>query len=216
MRTIIRSGAIFCAVILVCGFQSFAFAADAKIVEVRDNQLVVEGVKQPQLFGAELQYFRLRGGYEANVPRARVLALWNKALDRMVEAGMNTVSFYIPWDFHEYDEGKFDFTGTADADGDGRADYPSRDVITFFKLIADHGITRIMVRPGPYINAEWGFLGFGAIPEWFHKKFPSSHMRNPYGLTTKLYDYHNADLLKHSGLWFSALNQQVLKNQMGP
>ncbi|MBC7540367.1 MAG: beta-galactosidase [Bacteriovorax sp.] len=193
-------------------FSSTAFSQ----VEVRENQLVVDGTKQPQLFGAELQYFRLRGGYGMNVPRAKVIALWNKALDRLVEAKMNAISFYIPWDFHEYAEGKFDFTGTADTDGDGNPDYPARDLVTFFKLVKAHGITRIMVRPGPYINAEWGFLGFGAVPKWFHDKFPNSHMRTPYGQRSRLYDYANPDLLRYSALWFKALHEQVLNEQMGP
>lgn len=185
-------------------------------VEVKGNHLVVDGTPQPQLFGAEVQYFRLRGGYGPNVPRERVLALWNRALDFFVAAKMNAISFYIPWDFHEYAEGKFDFTGTADEDGDGVPDYPSRDLITFFKLIEEHGITRIMVRPGPYINAEWGFLGFGAIPLWFHQKYPNSHMRTPYGQRTRLYDYHNQDFLRHSTQWFKVLKEKVLEERMGP
>ncbi len=185
-------------------------------VEFRDHQLVIDGKSQPQLFGAEVQYFRLRGGYGPNVPRSKVLALWNKALDHFVDAKMNAISFYIPWDFHEYAEGQFDFTGSVDQDGDGRPDYPSRDLITFFKLIEERGISRIMVRPGPYINAEWGFLGFGAIPSWFHDKYPDSHMRAPYGHRSRLYDYHNPDLLHHTALWFKALHQQVLSQFMGP
>jgi hypothetical protein len=185
-------------------------------VEIRAGQLLIDGQKQPQLFGAELQYFRLRGGYERNVPRERVIALWNKALDRMVEARMNAISFYIPWDFHEYAEGEFDFTGTVDEDGDGRPDYPSRDLVTFFKLIADHGIRHILVRPGPYINAEWGFLGFGAIPPWFHEKYPASHMMHQTGIRSALFDYLNPDFLRHTRLWFEALYERVLREQMGP
>ena len=185
-------------------------------IAIQHNQLIVDGITQPQLFGAEIQYFRLRGGYGPNQPRAQVIALWNKALDRAVEAGINAVSFYIPWDFHEYAEGKFDFTGTVDADGDGNPDYPSRDVITFFKLVEQHGIHRIMVRPGPYINAEWGYLGFGAIPSWFSDKFPESHMVSPEGLRTKLFDYASPALLKYTRRWFTALNEQVLKAEMGP
>ncbi len=188
--------------------------SQSRRVEIINNRLSVDGEPQPQLFGAEIQYFRLRGGYGPNVPRTKVLQLWEKTLDHAVKAKMNSVSFYIPWDFHEYAEGKFDFTGTVDEDGDGQPDYPSRDILTFFKIIADHGITRIMVRPGPYINAEWGFLGFGAIPSWFNEKFPNSHMRSPYGLRTKLYDYHNVDLKHYTQLWFKALNEQVLASQM--
>jgi len=197
-------------------FESVSWAGSERIVTVKENQLVVDDEKQPQLFGAEVQYFRLRGGYGPNISRERVLAVWNKALDYLVQAKMNAISFYIPWDFHEYAEGKFDFTGTADVDHDGLPDYPSRDIITFFKLIADRGITRIMVRPGPYINAEWGFLGFGAIPSWFHEKFPDSHMKSPYGLRTKLYDYHNENLIRYSFKWFKELNNQVLNARMGP
>ena len=97
------------------------FAAP-RTVSILDHQLVVDGIKQPMLFGAELQYFRLRGGYGPNIPREKVLDHWGKALDRMVEAKMNAISFYIPWDFHEYAEGKFDFNGTVDQDNDGNAD----------------------------------------------------------------------------------------------
>lgn len=202
--------ALFAFILLV---SNFAISAN---VDFTENQLLLDGEAQPQLWGAELQYFRLRGGYEKNISREKVIALWNKALDRMVEAKMNTVSFYIPWDFHEYADGKYDFTGTVDEDKDGNADYPSRDIFTFFKLIEEHGIHRIMVRPGPYINAEWGFLGFGAVPKWFHEKFPDSHMSNRSGFRTRLYDYHNPDFLKYSERWFSVLYRDVLHKYMGP
>lgn len=191
-------------------------ASIAGIVEVRDNQLFVDNLAQPQLYGAELQYFRLRGGTAKNIPRDQVIALWNQALDRMVEANMNTISFYIPWDFHEYANGQFDFTGTVDEDGDGKADYPSRDLVTFFRLIKEHGIKHIMVRPGPYINAEWGFLGFGPVPEWFHQQYPDSHMSSPQGQRTKLYDYSNPDFRQHSRRWLKALYDQVLVHYIGP
>jgi hypothetical protein len=194
---------------------SFCALADHSVT-VTNNQLTIDGAKQPQLFGAEVQYFRLRGGYGPNVPRDQVIALWNQALDRVVEAKMNAVSFYIPWDFHEYQEGKFDFTGTADDDGDGQPDYPSRDVLTFIRLIKEHGIRHILVRPGPYINAEWGFLGFGAVPEWFQDKYPNSHMQSSWGWNTKLFDYHNADFQAKTQAWFTAVYNQVLKPNMGP
>lgn len=187
--------------------QSFAY----KTVAVKNNQLYLNGEAQPILFGAELQYFRLRGGYGPNVAPNVVHETWVRALSQMREAGMNTISFYIPWDFHEYAEGQFDFDGTADEDRDGRPDYPSRNVIGFLKLVKEFGFDKIMVRPGPYINAEWGFLGFGAIPKWFHDKYPDSHMRNSSGLKTKLYDYHNSDFLLHTQKWFQALHEGVLK-----
>ncbi|MBX2989005.1 MAG: beta-galactosidase [Bdellovibrionaceae bacterium] len=190
--------------------------AQAGTVEFRQNQLHIDGVPQPQLYGAEVQYFRLRGGNGRNIPRETVIALWEKALDRFVEAKMNAISFYIPWDFHEYAEGRFDFDGTADEDGDGRPDYPSRDVKTFIRMIEARGIRHIMARPGPYINAEWGFLGFGAIPLWFHDKYPDSHAVNPQGLRSTVYSYSSPDLLRHARLWLQQVHAQVLKPEIGP
>ncbi len=122
------------------------------------------------------------------------------------------VSFYIPWDFHEPVEGKFDFDGTTDEDGDGNPDYPSRDVKTFIRMIKERGFKYIMVRPGPYINAEWGHLGFGAIPLWFETKYPDSHMRDSLGRRTKLFDYHDPIFLEKTKLWF----KQVYKNIIEP
>lgn len=190
--------------------------ASAGAVEIRESGLFIDGEAQPQLYGAELQYFRLRGGQGRNIPRERVIALWDKALEHMKSARMNMLSFYIPWDFHEYKEGHFDFEGTADEDGDGNPDYPSRDVKTFIHMAVEKGFTRLMARPGPYINAEWGFLGFGAIPLWFHEKYPDSHMQNAKGYRAPLYDYFNPDLRRHTELWFKAVHENVLRSHIGP
>ncbi len=202
--------------VLVALVGVWSISASAGVIRFSDKQLFIDEQPQPQLFGAELQYFRMRGGLGRNVPRADVMALWSKAIDRMVEAHMNTVSFYIPWDFHEYQEGKFDFDGTVDEDGDGKPDYPSRDVKTFIKLILEKGIHNIMVRPGPYVNAEWGFLGFGAIPLWFHEKYPESHMHSARGQRTMLYDYFDPDFRRHTKIWFERVYQDVIKSYIGP
>lgn len=187
----------------------------AKTYSIHDDQLWLDNEAQGQIFGAEIQYFRLRGGNGPNVPREKVIALWNKVLDRAVEAGMNTISFYTPWDFHEYAEGHFDFDGTVDEDGDGNPDYPSRDLRTFIKLIEQHGIKNIVVRPGPYINTEWGFLGFGAVPLWFHKKYPNSHAQNSLGQRTPLYSYSDPDFLRLSRVWIETIYNQVFKENIG-
>lgn len=211
---------VFCASFLSITAMNAAISAipsecRAGVVEIKENTLHIDGQPQPQLFGAEVQYFRLRGGQGRNIPREKVIALWNKALDQLVATGANAISFYIPWDFHEYAPGKFDFDGAADEDGDGLADFPSRDVKTWFKLIEAHGIRHVMARPGPYINAEWGFLGFGAVPLWFHERFPDSHMLNSRGQRTTLYSYNNPDFAKAWKNWLTAVYHGVLKEQIG-
>jgi hypothetical protein len=186
-----------------------------KLVIVNDGTLYIDGFSYPLIYGAEIQYFRLRGGPGKNIPKKVVIDLWNKVLDRVNEAGMNAVSFSIPWDFHEYADGKFDFDGSVDEDKDGNPDYPSRDIKTFFKLIENHNIKLIMVKPGPYIKSDWGFSGVGAIPLWFHEKYPDSHMLNSEGDKNKLFDYHEENFQNHVRLWFLNLYKEVLFDKIG-
>jgi hypothetical protein len=186
-----------------------------QLVTVNDGILSIDGQNVPIIYGAEIQYFRLRGGAGKNLPKKSVIDLWNRVLDRVVEAEMNAVSISIPWDFHEYVEGKFDFDGTVDEDHDGNPDYPSRDLKTFFKLVENHKIKIIMIKPGPYIKADWGFSGEGAVPLWFHENYPDSHMMNSDGLKNKLFDYNDEVFQNHVNLWFQALYREVLFDKIG-
>lgn len=184
-------------------------------VEIRDHQLWMDGNPEPQLYGVEIQYFRLNGGSSRNAPREKVLDLWNKALEHAYEMRANAISLAIPWDFHEYAPGRFDFDGSVDEDGDGNADYPARDLKTFLDMVENYGFRRILVRPGPHIGTGWGFTGFTSIPEWFHNKYPDSYMQNAQGQRLSAFSYHHPALLTHLNLWFSALYNQVLKDYIG-
>jgi len=50
--------------------------------------------------------------------------LWRSILKLLKQSGVNTTSTYIPWDWHEYEEGKFDFTGQTN---------PARNLIKYIK-----------------------------------------------------------------------------------
>ena len=68
------------------------------MVTLERNQFIVDG--QPfYVYSGEIHYFRLTP------------AQWKLHLKAAKEAGLNTVSSYIPWIWHESEEGKFDFTG---------------------------------------------------------------------------------------------------------
>jgi len=97
--------------------------------------------KRVFLISGEVHYFR--------IPRA----LWKDRLTKSKEAGLNTISTYIPWNYHEYNEGEFDFTGKKDVEG-------------FFELCRELGLY-VIARPGPYICAEWDLGGF---PPWLLNK----------------------------------------------
>ncbi|MFC9292712.1 beta-galactosidase family protein [Streptomyces sp. NPDC057011] len=74
--------------------------------------------------------------------------LWEDRLSRLRAMGVNTVDTYVPWNFHEVAPGKADFTGW-------------RDLGRFLRLAQGLGLDAI-VRPGPYICAEWDFGGLPA------------------------------------------------------
>jgi beta-galactosidase len=99
------------------------------------------------IYSGEVHYFRM--------PKNT----WKDRLKKLKQAGFNSVSFYIPWVWHEVEEGKFDFTGDT---------LPERDVLGFIKMAEDEGIL-IQVRVGPVANAE---LRGEGIPHWLLKKHP--------------------------------------------
>ena len=66
---------------------------------------------------------------------------------------MNTICIYAFWNIHEQKEGKFDFTG-------------NNDVAAFCRLAQKNGMY-VIVRPGPYVCAEWEM---GGLPWWLLKK----------------------------------------------
>lgn len=75
---------------------------------------------------------------------------WQDRLDRLVALGVNTLDTYVAWNFHQPREHQApDFTGW-------------RDLSRFIQLAGHSGLD-VIVRPGPYICAEWDNGGF---PAW--------------------------------------------------
>ena len=90
---------------------------------------------------AELHYPR--------IPRA----YWDHRIKMCKALGMNTICLYVFWNIHEQREGEFDFSGNS-------------DVAAFCRLAQKNGMY-IIVRPGPYVCAEWEM---GGLPWWLLKK----------------------------------------------
>lgn len=74
---------------------------------------------------------------------------WPLILDRMKDLGLRMICTYIPWSVHEAGRGTFDF---------GELD-PSKKVGRFIDLAHQRGL-KVLVRPGPHINAELTYFGF--------------------------------------------------------
>ena len=78
---------------------------------------------------------------------------WEHRIQMCKALGMNAVCIYIFWNIHEQQEGQFDFTG-------------NNDVAEFCRIAQKNGLY-VIVRPGPYVCAEWEM---GGLPWWLLKK----------------------------------------------
>ena len=90
---------------------------------------------------AELHYPRIPRPY------------WEHRIKMCKALGMNTICLYVFWNIHEQKPGEFDFTG-------------QNDVAEFCRLAQKHDMF-VIVRPGPYVCAEWDM---GGLPWWLLKK----------------------------------------------
>ncbi len=71
---------------------------------------------------------------------------WRHRIRMTAAMGCNCISAYLFWNFHEPVEGQFDFSS------------PERNVAEFIRLAAAEKIW-VLIRPGPYVCAEWDFGG---------------------------------------------------------
>lgn len=90
-----------------------------------------------QIISGSIHYFRTVPEY------------WRDRLEKLVNMGCNTVETYIPWNFHEPKRGEFLWEGM-------------RDICRFIETAKELGLYMI-IRPSPYICAEWEF---GGLPAW--------------------------------------------------
>ena len=127
----------------------FPAAPAAKAAIDYDGKGFLLGGKRTFIASGSLHYSR--------VPRA----LWRDRLLRIKRAGFNTVETYAFWNFHELQEGKWNFAG-------------DHDFNAYLKLIHELGMYAI-VRVGPYVCAEWDSGGY---PVWLRFK-PGVRVREP-------------------------------------
>ncbi|WP_232547309.1 glycoside hydrolase family 35 protein [Propioniciclava soli] len=115
-------------------------------LDIVDGGFVRDG-RPHQIISGAVHYFRVHP------------ELWRDRLERVAALGLNTVETYLAWNYHERTPGTIDFSGP-------------RDVRRFIELAGELGLD-VLVRPGPYICAEWDF---GGLPAWL--------MRTPMALRT--------------------------------
>jgi len=67
--------------------------------------------------------------------------------------GLNTIGTYVFWNVHEPEKGVFDFSG-------------NNDIAAFVRTAQEEGLW-VVLRPSPYVCAEWEFGGY---PYWLEKE----------------------------------------------
>lgn len=161
------------------------------MIEIKNKQIIIDG--KPQIIMAgEIHYFRLHKED------------WQDRINKLKEAGYNTVASYVPWLCHEYDEGEVDLTGKT---------RPELDLATFIDMCKENGLY-FFLRPGPFIMAEVKNEG---IPYWVYEKYPEVI---PFGwdgnpATTRTLDYLAPNFLKASRNWYRALAEVVVPRLYG-
>lgn len=105
-----------------------------------DSAFILDG-KPFQIISGELHYPR--------IPREA----WRARFKMAKAMGFNTISTYVFWNLHEPEKGQFDFSG-------------NNDIVEFVREAGEEGLW-VILRPSPYVCAEWEFGGY---PYWLQNE----------------------------------------------
>lgn len=125
-------------VMLAAAFGAFAAspAPIASPITIEGDHFVRHG-KPYQIISGSMHFQR--------IPRA----YWRDRLRKARAMGLNTIETYVFWNAVEPQRGHFDFSGR-------------NDVAAFVRMAQAEGLN-VILRPGPYVCAEWEAGGF---PAW--------------------------------------------------
>ncbi len=108
--------------------------------EIVNNEFLKDG-KPIKIISGAVHYFR------------NMSDVWEDIFKKLKAIGCNCVETYCAWNMHEKIQGQYDFSGNL-------------DIANFIKMAQKENLM-VIVRPGPYICAEWEF---GGLPWWIQSK----------------------------------------------
>jgi beta-galactosidase len=108
--------------------------------QLGDSVFLLDG-KPFLMISGELHYPR--------IPREA----WRHRMRMAKAMGLNTIGTYVFWNVHEPEKGVFDFSG-------------NHDIAAFVKIAQEEGLW-VVLRPSPYVCAEWEFGGY---PYWLQNE----------------------------------------------
>lgn len=154
--------------ILFCTLLPLGCFAQKKIsFEIKDGNFYLNGKPTPVLSG-EMHYSRIPHQY------------WRHRIQMMKGMGLNAVATYVFWNWHETEPGKWDFEG-------------DKNLAEYIRIAGEEGMM-VILRPGPYVCAEWEFGGY---PWW---------LQNIEGMEIRR---DNEEFLERTKLYIDRLYQEV-------
>jgi beta-galactosidase len=116
---------------------SICTVSHAQKFEIRDGAFMLNDTPI-RIYGGEMHYARIPREY------------WRQRIQMAKAMGCNALSIYVFWNYHETAPGVWDWTTD------------NHDLRAFVETARSEGMY-IILRPGPYVCAEWDFGGF---PYW--------------------------------------------------
>ena len=157
-----------CYLLLLLAILPLGTFAQKKIsFEIKDGDFYLNGKATP-IYSGEMHYSRIPHEY------------WRHRLQMMKGMGLNTVATYVFWNWHETEPGKWDFEG-------------DKNLAEYIKIAGEEDMM-VILRPGPYVCAEWEFGGY---PWW---------LQNIEGMEIRR---DNEQFLKHTKLYIERLFKEV-------
>lgn len=133
-----RTG-IIALLIAMFGMSALAQQTAKHTFALGDTAFLLDG-KPFLMISGELHYPR--------VPRE----CWRARMKMAKAMGLNTIGTYVFWNIHEPEKGQYDFSG-------------NNDIAAFVKTAQEEGLW-VVLRPSPYVCAEWEFGGY---PYWLQQ-----------------------------------------------
>ncbi|KPV44051.1 beta-galactosidase [Alicyclobacillus ferrooxydans] len=167
------------------------------MIEMIDGVVYVEG--EPEIvLSADYPYYR-------DEPQN-----WEDRIVKLKRAGLNTITFYIPWRHHHIQhKGNmvYDFAGVTKS---------NRNVLRFISILQKHGLYAI-VKPGPFIHAE---TDFGGLPDFVEGGMLGEAMLDASGSVRRWHKVLPAPMDERFDQavcdWMAAVRDQVLNGNEYP
>lgn len=141
---------------------------EVKTFEIKNGEFLLN--KEPiKIYSGEMHYSRIPKEY------------WRHRLKMVKALGLNTVATCVFWNYHNTAPGTWDFeTG-------------NRNLAEYIRMAHEEGLY-VILRPGPYVCAEWEFGGY----PWWLQQNPDLVVRS-----------NNKAFLDSCNIYFKKLAEQV-------